>query len=120
MTDADYEYLLSVAIEKLIEALKVCKLTECESSRIKLEEYKTDQSSVLRFLKDFRYEKKTIDHIPCSVLYDEYKQYCMDTGFKTLKKVNFDKEICEEYKMVKKNTTYNKGPNQNQCWRYVL
>lgn len=120
LTDADYEYLLSVAIEKLIEALKVCKLTECESSRIKLEEYKTDQSSVLSFLKDFRYEKKTIDHVPCSVLYDEYKQYCMDTGFKTLKKVNFDKEICEEYKMVKKNTTYNKGPNQNQCWRFVL
>ena len=40
LTDADYEYLLSVAIEKLIEALKVCELTECESSRIKLEEYK--------------------------------------------------------------------------------
>jgi putative DNA primase/helicase len=120
LTEADYEYLLSVAIEKLIEALKVCKLTECESSRIKLEEYKTDQSSVLSFLSDFRYDKHKIDHMPCSVLYDEYKQYCMDTGFRTLKKVNFDKEICEEYKMVKKNTTYNKGNNQNQCWRYVL
>ena len=120
LTDADYEYLLSVAVEKLIEALKVCKLTECESSRIKLEEYKTDQSSVLSFLSDFRYDKTKIDHMPCTTLYEEYKQYCMDTGFKCLKKVNFDKEICEEYKMMKKNTTYNKGPNQNQCWRFVL
>lgn len=119
LTESDYEYLLSVAIEKLIAALKVCKLTECESSRIKLEEYKTDQSSVLSFLHDYKYTKELVDHKPCTVLYEEYKQYCYDTGFKTLKKVNFDKEICEEYKMMKKNTTYNKGNEQNQCWRFV-
>lgn len=119
LTDGDYEYLLSVAVEKLVAALKVNKLTECQSSKIKLEEYKTDQSSVLSFMQDFRYTKKDLDHRPCMDLFKEYEQYCRDTGFKPLKKVNFDKEICEEYKLDKRNTTWNQGKNQNQCWRFV-
>ena len=93
LTDADYEYLLSVAVEKLVAALKVNKLTECQSSKIKLEEYKTDQSSVLSFMQDMRYTKKDLDHRPCMELYRAYESYCKDTGFKVLKKVNFDKEI---------------------------
>lgn len=120
LTESDYEYLLSVAIEKLVAAMKKNKLTECESSVIKLEEYKTDQSSVLSYIKDFRYTKKDLDHRPCMELFTEYEQYCRDTGFKPLKKVNFDREICDEYKMEKRNTTWNKGTNQNQCWRFVL
>ena len=119
LTDADYEYLLSVAVEKLVAALKVNKLTECQSSKIKLEEYKTDQSSVLSFMQDMRYTKKDLDHRPCMELYRAYESYCKDTGFKALKKVNFDKEICDEYKMNKANTTWNQGENRNQCWRFV-
>lgn len=119
LTDADYEYLLSVAVEKLVAALKVNKLTECQSSKIKLEEYKTDQSSVLSFMQDMRYTKKDLDHRPCMELYRAYESYCKDTGFKPLKKVNFDKEICDEYKMNKANTTWNQGENRNQCWRFV-
>ena len=95
------------------------KLTECESSKIKLEEYKTDQSSVLSYVKDFRYTKKDLDHRPCMEMFMEYEQSCRDTGFKPLKKVNFDREICDEYKLEKRNTTWNKGVNQNQCWRFV-
>ena len=119
LTEGDYEYLLSVAIEKLVAALKVNKLTECESSKIKLEEYKTDQSSVLSFLKDFNYNKKNLDHRPCRELFDEYFQYCKDVGFKPLKKVNFDREICEELKMNKVNTTWREEAKTNQCWRFV-
>ena len=119
LTDNDYEYLLSVAIEKLLDALRVNKLTECESSKQKLEEYKTNQSSVLSFAQDFNYNKKSLDHKPCMELFKEYEQYCRDTGFKPLKKVNFDKELCDEFKMSKRNTTWNKGNNQNQCWRFV-
>lgn len=119
LTDNDYEYLLSVAIEKLLGALKVNKLTECESSKVKLQEYKTNQSSILSFMQDFRYTKKDLDHRPCMDLFKEYEQYCKDTGFKPLKKVNFDKELCDEFKLDKRNTTWNKGNNQNQCWRFI-
>ena len=119
LTEADYEYLLSVAIEKLVAALKVNKLTECQSSQIKLQEYKTNQSSVLSFMQDMNYKKKDLNHRPCMELYRAYESYCKDTGFKPLKKVNFDKEICDEYKMMKANTTWNQGENRNQCWRFI-
>lgn len=117
LTDSDYEYLLSVAIEKLVEALKRNQLTECESSKLKLEEYKITQSSVLSFAQDFGYNRKKLDHKPCMELYTEYEQYCRDVGFKALKKVNFDKELCKEFRLLKKNTTIG---SENQCWRYVL
>jgi putative DNA primase/helicase len=118
LTEQDYEYLLSVAIEKLSAALKTNKLTECKSSVTKLEEYKTEQSSVLSFMKEFNYKKSDLDHRPCGEMFKEYEQFCYDTGFKPLKKVKFDREICEEYKLEKKNTTWNKD-NYNQCWRFV-
>lgn len=119
LTQQDYEYLLSVAIEKLMCALSVNKLTECESSRIKLEEYKTDQSSVLSFVKDCRYDRNRLDHKPCMVVFKEYESYCDETGFKKLKKVNFDKEICDEFKMTKANTTFAGENDRNQTWRYI-
>lgn len=119
LTESDYEYLLATAVAKLVAALGVNKLTECESSKIRLEEYKTDQSSVLSYIKDFRYKKSDIDHKPCTVLFKEYEQYCHDTGFKPLKKVNFDREICDEFKMEKRNTTWKEESEINQCWRFV-
>lgn len=120
LTENDYEYLLSVAIEKLVEALKVNKLTESESSKQQLEDYKTDQSSVLSFLRDFNYNKKKLDHRPCMEVFVEYEQYCRDTGFKPLKKVNFDREVCDELKMHKKNSTWKEDEKTNQCWRFCL
>lgn len=120
LTENDYEYLLSVAIEKLVAALKVNKLTESESSKQQLEDYKTDQSSVLSFLRDFNYNKKKLDHRPCMEVFVEYEQYCRDTGFKPLKKVNFDREVCDELKMHKKNSTWKEDEKTNQCWRFCL
>lgn len=120
LTEQDYEYLLSVAIEKLIAALKVNKLTECESSRIKLDEYRTDQSSVLSYINDFNYTKEKINHRPCMEMFKEYENYCNDTGFRPLKKVNFDREICDELRMYKRNTTWKEDVENNQCWRFTL
>lgn len=119
LTDSDYEYLLSEAVEKLMSALKVNQLTEVSSEKIALEDYKTNQSSILSYLRDFNYNRDKLDHRPCMDLYTEYKQYCSDSGFKTLKKVNFDRDIQKELKLGKKNTTWNQGNNQNQCWRFV-
>lgn len=119
LTEQDYEYLLSTAIDKLIEALKRNALTDCLSSQAKLIEYKKDQSSVLSFLSDFNYKVKHIDHRPCGEVYREYEQYCRDVGFKPLKKVNFDKELCYELNMTKKNTTRKGDENILQTWRYI-
>lgn len=119
LTEQDYEYLLWKAINALLDAMKRNKLTESAESLIKLEEYRTEQSSVLMFLREFDYNRKTLDHRPCMDLYTEYEGYCRDTGFKPLKKVKFDREVCEELKMQKRNTTWKGDAELNQTWRFV-
>lgn len=122
LTEHDYEYLLSKAIQALMKCLKTNELTDVKSSQTQLLDYKTDQSSVLSFLKDMGYGKKDLDKYPCMTLYYEYKQYCLDVGFKCMKKVNFDREIQNELKMHKKNTTstVEVGGTTNQTWRFTL
>lgn len=119
LTEQDYEYLLWKSINALLDAMKRNKLTETADSLIKLEEYRTEQSSVLMFLREFEYDRKVLDHRPCMDLYTEYDAYCRDTGFKPLKKVKFDKEVCEELRMSKRNTTWKGDAELNQCWRFV-
>lgn len=119
LTEQDYEYLLWVAIEKLLDAMKRNKLTETADSLIKLEEYRTEQSSVLMFLREFDYNRDKLDHRPCMDVFKEYEAYCHDTGFKPLKKIKFDREVCEELKMQKRNTTWKGEAELNQTWRFV-
>ena len=122
LTEHDYEYLLSKAIDALMKCLAVNKLTECSSSIEQLNAYKTEQSSVLSFLKDMNYDKLNLDKYPCMLLFSEYRQYCLETGFKCLKKVNFDKEVMDELGMHKRNTTSteNVGGTTNQTWRFTV
>lgn len=119
LTEQDMEYLLSVAIEKLLVAMKNNKLSEDMSDKQRLEEYRVNQNSVLSYVKDYRYTKKDLDHRPCRELYIEYTSYCKETGYKALKKINFDKEICKEFKFTKQCTTWKEENETNQCWRYV-
>ena len=119
LTEQDYEYLLWKSVNALLDAMKRNKLTETAESLIRLEEYRTEQSSVLMFLREFDYDRKALDHRPCMDLYAEYEAYCHDTGFKALKKVKFDRDICDELKMSKKNTTWKEEKEVNQTWRFV-
>ena len=70
-------------------------------------------------MEEFNIDRVKLDHRPCMEIYVQYEQYCRDTGFKALKKINFDKEVCEEFKMQKKNTINSKKDDKNQCWRFV-
>ena len=45
-----------------------------------------------------------------------YKQF----GFDINLKINFDKEVCDELKMKKKNTTWSGETETNQTWRFCI
>lgn len=119
LTDADYEYLLYQAIVKVKAAIKAGKLSENDVAEIRKETYRKEQSSVLTFLSDNDITTASVDHQPCMPIYKDYEQYCKSVGFKPVKKINFDKEICKELKLTKKNTTWIQDPEVNQTWRYV-
>jgi len=115
LTDMDMEFLLWRSIEAVTKAMSRGSLTECESSVKLLEEYKLNQSSILCFLDENNYNKESMNGKSCKVIYDSYKTYCIDSGFKPLKQANFDSEICKEYKLNKRNTT---AVGETQCRRY--
>ena len=102
LIDKDYEYLLMKAVEYVKAALKRNALTVVADSEIAIEAFKTDQSSVLTFLKEYDYTADKIELMPAMELYKEYEFFCNEVGFKHMKKVNFDNELAEVLNVRKK------------------
>lgn len=113
LTESDYEYLLFKAVEAIRGALNNGELTQCESSIENLSQFRTSQSSVLIFLKEKEYNEERMNYKVISEAYAEYKQFAEDEGFKHVSSANFIKEVCDELRLIPKNTTY-KGSNQQR------
>lgn len=116
LIDKDYEYLLMKGVEYVKAALKRNALTVVEDSEIAIADFRTNQSSVLSFLKDYSYDADKLELRPAMEVFKEYEFYCNEVGFKNLKKVNFDNELAEILKMEKKNTTVH---SENLTYRWV-
>ena len=117
LTDMDMQYLLMQAIKAVRAALARGKLSDCLSSKLALEKYQREQSSVLTYIDEYGYTPERYDKRECAVMYEEYKNFCQQYGFMAYKKSKFDNEICLTFNMDKKKTTNFDG---NVQWRYVI
>lgn len=121
-TDTDYEYLLSKSVEALMNMLKRNSFTENEESIQSLQRFRTEQSSVLMFIKDTDCTRLSLDREPANQVYEEYRNWCKQAGYNPFNKGNFDKELTEELGMLYKHTTkpgdFKEG-KLVQKWRYV-
>ena len=119
LTSTDYEYLIYKSVLYLIEAMGKGTLTIPKSSQEIIDNFITNQSSVISFLKDTgRYSAKALTEkkTPVKPLYDEYVEYCDEAGFKALKRVRFKQEIFRDLKIKETCTTLD---GENNCWRFV-
>ena len=116
LTDRDYEYLLYISTLAIKKAIAKNQLTTYSGSEANLQKFRIDQSSVLSFLNYHSYTKASISLVkPCKVLYEEYKEFCDEAGYKYMNRRNFQNEVCEELKMSMVNTTI---PGESQQWRF--
>ena len=115
LTEADYEYLLFKAVVAIREAIKKNSLSTYDGSEKNLEKFKIDQSSTLSFLEYCVYDKAKLTNKPCRQVYEEYKVFCDDAGYKPLNRRHFQEEVCDEYNMSIVNTTI---PGESQQWRF--
>ncbi len=60
------------------------KFTECEKAREMLERYKQESDSVWAFVDDAGYKPANNASLALKELYQEYKAYCLDSGFRAL------------------------------------
>ena len=115
---SDMEYMIVKALKYVREALMRNSLTELEESNIFLEDYLTDQSSFLSFIKDEVITSESIDGKTVKELYQDFVDYCKDSGRKgILGRNTFNSEMENKLKVRRRNTTY-KGDGK-QTWRWV-
>ncbi|MBP7508448.1 MAG: hypothetical protein KA807_11530 [Prolixibacteraceae bacterium] len=59
------------------------RFTECDSINKALEKYRIESDSIQMFLNDAGYKVSLINDIPLKELFNEYRSYCIDSGFKS-------------------------------------
>jgi putative DNA primase/helicase len=67
--------------------------TYCEAVQNALKQYEKESDSVKQFLEEQGYVKDSHDYIPLKELYNEFRGFCYDDGFKPLNKTNFRKRL---------------------------
>lgn len=115
--EKDYEYLFYKSIMAVREAIKRNKMTTYNCAEDNMKTYRLAQSSVLMFLSDMNYDKEALNMRSTREVYEEYKQYVAECGYKNnCNKCNFQNEVCSELKIFIKCTTLD---GKNQQWRFV-
>jgi putative DNA primase/helicase len=82
-------------LERLLEQKNFSKCDAVENAR---SNYEIQSDSVKLFIDEFEYRTST-DYTTIKTLYDQYKVFCIDDGYRPVKKSNFMKRL-EHYKIV--------------------
>ena len=86
-------------IEGLHRLLKQKGFTECEEVNQQIEKYRTETDSVLSFIDQRGYKSSTASYTRLSELYQSYKRYCEQDGYKACSNRKFSSRL--------KNAGYN-------------
>lgn len=80
-------------LDGLNRLLKQKKFTESDTVRKMNKDFREQSDSVQMFLSDNNYQKSAYDYVSLKDLFNEYKQFCLDDGFRFLNKTNFSKRL---------------------------
>jgi putative DNA primase/helicase len=81
------------ALEGLNRLLKKKSFTDCKATQIAREQYEKQSDSVRLFIDESSYEKCSNDYTLIKYLYNEYRTFCFEDGFKPVNKTNFIKRL---------------------------
>ncbi|STX37710.1 phage/plasmid primase, P4 family [Legionella feeleii] len=80
-------------LDGLQRIIKQKQFTDCESVRHAREQYERESDSVKQFIFEYGYQTSTIGYSLIKTLYEEYRSFCSDDGFKPVNKMNFSKRL---------------------------
>ena len=69
------------------------RFTQCEAAEKSLELYKSQSDSVKMFIIEGDYKSSSTDHTLIKDLYQEYRYFCLEDGFKPVNKSNFKRRL---------------------------
>jgi len=91
--DKELSGVFNWVLSGLERLLKQKKFTSCEASHNALNLYKKQSDSVKMFISEREYVKSRTSTQLIKHLYDDYKSFCMEDGFKPVNKTNFKKRL---------------------------
>jgi putative DNA primase/helicase len=80
-------------LDGLNRLLKQKRFSDCEASKIAVEQYKTQSDTVKLFITDNEYKPSPNNYKLIKDLYTDYRNFCLDDGFKPVNKTNFIKRL---------------------------
>jgi putative DNA primase/helicase len=80
-------------LDGLNRLLEQKRFTHCEAIKQAVEQYKSQSDSVKMFIDENDYKNHAIEYILIKDLYNDYRVYCIEDGFKPVNKSNFIKRL---------------------------
>ena len=92
-------------LEGLNRLLEQRRFSNCDAATKAVEDYKTNSDSVKQFISENDYKKDAEDHTDVKLLYSDYKNFCMEDGYKPVGKKNFKLRLVSYGIEVKRRNT---------------
>lgn len=86
-------------LDGLQRLLSQKRFTDCDVVKAARNQYETESDSVRLFLQEVGYNSSPSNYISMKILYEEYRNFCSEDGFKPVNKTNFKKRL-ESVKII--------------------
>jgi putative DNA primase/helicase len=80
--EAELSGVFNWVLDGLNRLLEQKRFSVCEAAQRAVEQYKTESDSVLMFLGEHEYKVSATNEIALKEIFNEYRSYCIDSGFK--------------------------------------
>ena len=80
-------------LEGLNRLLLQNKFSDCEAAQRAIDQYKIESDSVQMFLRENEYSVSATNEIPLKELFNEYRNYCIESGFKACSVKTFSERL---------------------------
>lgn len=120
-TDEAMSYLLNMGLRGLRRLLANNDFTYPQVVKNALEEYKTDNSTVLTWVSEENIEVQYLMSKPTHELFSEFKDWCNRSDIKFGASIRtFHKEIEEKYNLTRVRARKLSGETNDRTWKFVV
>ena len=91
--ESELSGLFNWILQGLERVLKQKKFSKCAAIENALGDYKKDSDSVKLFIDEYEYQNNPEEHTTVKELYNQYRPFCIEDGFRPVNKSNFMKRL---------------------------
>ena len=92
-SEAELAYLTRLSVEGLKRLIRQGDFTRPACVAQALARYELENNPVLAFLEDHG----SVVNVPTAQVYQDFRDWCLDNGHKTMTQVRFSREVCAKY-----------------------